>query len=64
VVANKPFKNVAKFQHLGMALTNQNCIQEGKNIRLNVENAYYHAVQNLLYSCWLSEDVKIKVYSR
>jgi hypothetical protein len=64
MVTNKSFENVAKFRHFGMALTNQNCIQEGKNMRLSVESAYYHAVQNLLYFCWLFEDVKIKIYSR
>jgi hypothetical protein len=57
MVANKSFKNVAKFGHLGMALTNQNFIQEAKT-------SDYHAVWNLLYFCWLSKDIKIKIYSR
>jgi hypothetical protein len=38
------------------------CIHEEIRSRLNLGNAWYHAVQNLLSSCLLSRNVKIKIY--
>jgi hypothetical protein len=43
-------------------LTNQNCIIEEIKSRLNSGNACYHAVQDLLSSCLLSKNLKIKIY--
>jgi hypothetical protein len=43
-------------------LTNQNCIHEEIKGRLNLGNAYYYAVQNLLSSRLLSKNVKLKIY--
>jgi hypothetical protein len=40
----------------------QNCIHEEIRSRLNLRNACYHAVQNLLSSRLLSRNVKIKIY--
>jgi hypothetical protein len=37
-------------------------IQEEIKRKLNSGNACYHSVQNLLSSCVLSENVKIKIY--
>jgi hypothetical protein len=44
---NRAFENVAKFKHMGMAVTNQNLIHEEIRSRLNSGNACYHSVQNL-----------------
>jgi hypothetical protein len=53
---------IEKCTLLGTALTDQNCIHEEIKSRLNSGNACYRAVQNLLSSCLLSRNVKIKIY--
>jgi hypothetical protein len=42
--------------------TYQNCVQEEVKSRLNLGNACYHSVQNLLSSHLLSKNLKIKIY--
>jgi hypothetical protein len=46
---------------LGMTITNQNLIQEEINMRLNLGNACYHSVQNILSSTLLSKNIKIRI---
>jgi hypothetical protein len=56
------FEWVEEFKYLGTTLTDQNFIQEEVKIRLNLGNACYHSVQNLLFSSLLSKNIKIKIY--
>ena len=46
----------------GTTLTNQNSIQEEIKSKLQLGNACYHSVQNLLSSSLLSKNLKIEIY--
>jgi hypothetical protein len=50
-IVNRSFENVA----------NQNLVQEENKRRLNSGIACCHSVQNLLSSCLLSKNVKIRI---
>jgi hypothetical protein len=49
-VANRCFENVAQFKYWGTTVTNQNLIQEEFKRNLNLCNACYRWVHNLLSS--------------
>jgi hypothetical protein len=61
-IGNRCFENVAQFRYLGTTITDRNLIQEEIKRRLNSANACYHSVQNLLSSCLLSKNIKIRIY--
>jgi hypothetical protein len=56
--ANRSFENVVQFKYLGMKVTNQNLIEEEIKEKLDLGNACYHSVRNLLSSP-LSKNVRI-----
>ena len=60
-IDNNSFERVEEFKYLGIAVTNQNSIEEIKR-RLKSGNSCYHAVQNLLSSSLLARNLKIKIY--
>jgi hypothetical protein len=61
-IDNSSIERVEVFKYLGTKLTDQNSIQEEIKTRLNLGNACYHSVQNLLSSRLLSKNLKIKIY--
>jgi len=54
---------VAEFEYLGTIVTNPNCILREVKSRLNLGNVCYSYDKNLLSSCLLSKNIKIKRYS-
>lgn len=51
---------VTKFKYLRTTITSQNCIREEKE-QIELGNACYHLVQNILSSCVLSKNIKGKI---
>jgi hypothetical protein len=55
----KDTKQMVKY--FGTSVTDQNLIQEEIK-RLNSDNVFFHLIQNLLSSCLLCKDIKIRIY--
>jgi len=61
-IENSSFERVEQFNYFGTTLTHQNSIQEKIKSRLKSWNACHHLVENVLSSCLLSKNIKIKIY--
>jgi hypothetical protein len=61
-MVNSSVECVEEFKNLGTNLKNQNSIQEEIKCRLQLGNACYYSVQNILSSRLLSKTLKIKIY--
>jgi hypothetical protein len=59
-IANRSSENVVKFKCLRMTVTNKNFTYEEIKSRLDLGNACYHSIQNLLSSHPLSKKVIVK----
>ena len=59
---NISFDRVEELKYLGTNLTNQNSVQKEIKSRLNLGNACYYSVQNVLSSSLLSKNIKLKIY--
>jgi UDP-galactopyranose mutase len=60
-IDNSSTERVEEFKYLGTTSTDQNYIQEEIKSRLELGNACYYSVQNLLSSSLLSKNLQINV---
>jgi len=58
---NSFMEKVEEFKYLGTTLTFKNSVQEKIKSRVNLGNACYYSVQNILSSSLLSKNLKIKI---
>ena len=59
VIENLSFENVEKFKYLGIMVTNTNNIREEIKRRINMGNACYYSLENILSSHLLSKKLKV-----
>jgi ribosomal protein S20 len=59
---NRSFEHVIMFKYFGMTVINRDSIHEEVKSTLNLGNACYNSVQNLLAFRLLSRNVKIEMY--
>ena len=62
-IDNSSFETAEQFKYLGKTLTYKNSIQEEIKSTVKSGNAYYHALQNILSSSWLSKILKTKIHT-
>jgi hypothetical protein len=58
----KFFINVAKIKYFEATVTNHNYTHKQIKSRLNSWDAYSYSVQNILSSCILCKNLKLKIY--
>jgi len=56
------YNTATNFKYFGRTRTHQNSINEEIKSRVKSGNAFYHSVQNLLYFCSLSKNIKINIH--
>ncbi|KAJ4434333.1 hypothetical protein ANN_22890 [Periplaneta americana] len=61
-IGDLSFEEVEKFKYLGATVTNINDTREEIKHRINVGNACYYSVEELLSSSLLSKNVKVRIY--
>ena len=59
VVGNLSFENVEKFRYLRVTVTNTNDIRKQIKLRINVGNACYYSLEEILTSHLLSKKLKV-----
>jgi hypothetical protein len=55
-------QNLANFRYLGTKVTNRDLINKEIKSRINLGNACYHSLQNLMSSSLLPKNVRVKIY--
>ena len=61
VIGNLSFQNVEKFRYLGVQVTNINDIREEIKRRINMENACYYSLEEILSSRLLSKNLEVDI---
>ncbi|KAJ4429500.1 hypothetical protein ANN_21669 [Periplaneta americana] len=61
-IGDLSFEEVEKFKYLGATVTNVNDTREEIKRRINMGNACYYSVENLLSSSLLSKNLKVRIY--